>query len=365
MPVPFVDLQAQYQSLRPAIDEAIQAVLTASQYVTSPFTTTFEQSFARYCNTEHCVAVASGTAALELLLRAYDIKQGDEVITVANSFFATAEAIAMVNATPVLVDCNESDALIDVSKIEAAITPKTKAIIPVHLYGQCADMDAILAIAKKHSLIVIEDACQAHGALYKGKRAGSMGDAGAFSFYPGKNLGAYGEAGGIVTNDAAIAKRVRMIASHGMPQKYVHDLIGRNDRMDGIQSAVLSTKLPHLDIWNTARRKHAAQYRSLLADNPRITIINENSYGEGVYHLFVVRIANRDAVQKKLTEKGIGTGIHYPVPIHKQKAFTDHWKTGSFPATELLATEILSLPMYAELTEAQIREVCAALTQSL
>ncbi len=343
----------------------MQAVLDSSQYVSSPFTTTFEKAFAAYCNTQHCVGVSTGTAALELLLRAYDIQQGDKVITVANSFFATAEAIALVNATPVLVDCNESDALMDVTKIEAAITPNTKVIIPVHLYGQCADMDPILAIAKKHHLIVIEDACQAHGALYKGKRAGSIGDAGAFSFYPGKNLGAYGEGGGVTTNDAAIATRVRMIANHGMPQKYVHEVIGRNDRADGLQSAVLSTKLPHLDKWNALRRTHAAQYRSLLSSNPNITIITENSYGEPIYHLFVIRIKNRDAMQKKLAEKGIGTGIHYPVPIHQQKAFTDLWKTASFPATEKLAAEILSLPMYAELTESHIQEVCTALIQSL
>lgn len=361
MPIPFLDLQSQYQSIKPEIDAAIKEVLDTSQYVTGPITQRFEDAFATYCGTTECVGVSTGTAALELLLRAYGIGAGDEVITVANSFFATAEAIALVNATPVLVDCNETDALIDVTKIEAAITPNTRAIIPVHLYGQCANMDAIMAIAKQHDLIVIEDACQAHGAMYKGKRAGSIGHAAAFSFYPGKNLGAYGEAGAVTTNDAQVAARVRMLRDHGMPRKYHHDVIGRNDRPDAIQTAVLSAKLPHLDGWNAKRRAHAKLYRQLLATMQTVRLFETHDDQAHNYHLFVIRIPNRDSVQKKLADKGIASGIHYPIPIHRQKAFVDQWGERSFPVSEQLSSDILSLPMHAEMTEAQVREVCVAL----
>lgn len=362
MSVPFLDLQAQYQSLKPELDAAIHRVLDSSQYVSSPFTTEFEKAFAAYCGTGHCIGVSTGTAALELLLRAYGIGPGDEIITVANSFFATAEAISLVGATPILVDAREDDALIDVDLMAKAITPKTKVLMPVHLYGQCVDMDAIMALAKKHNLIVIEDACQAHGALYGKKRAGSMGHAAAFSYYPGKNLGAYGEAGGVTTNDADLAAKVRMYRDHGMPKKYHHKVIGRNDRMDGIQGAVLSVKLPHLDEWNKHRNAHAAQYQKLLADVPGVKLLKTQPNRTLNYHLFIIRVQNRDVVQQKLTEKGIATGIHYPIPIHLQEAYADKgWKRGDFPVSEQLADEVLSLPMYAELTEKQIEEVCSVL----
>ncbi len=363
MPIPFLDLQTQYQSIKPEIDAAIREVLDTSQYVTGPITQRFEAAFASYCGTAHAVGVSTGTAALELLLRAYGIGEGDEVITVANSFFATAEAIALVNAVPVLIDCNENDALINPNLIETAITPKTKAIIPVHLYGQCADMNAINAIAAKHKLIVIEDACQAHGAKLNNKRAGSLAHAAAFSFYPGKNLGAYGEAGAVTTDDADIAAKVRMLRDHGMPKKYHHDVIGRNDRIDAIQTAVLSAKLPHLNSWNDRRRAHAEQYRNALSSISGICFFATHAEREHNYHLMVIRVPNRDDLIQKLSAKGIATGIHYPIPIHKQKAFTDKWGDRSFSVSEKLANEILTLPMYAELKEAQIEEVCEAIRE--
>ncbi len=371
MPVPFLDLKAQYASIKREIDPAIQAVVDSCAFASGPFVEKFEKAFAEYCGAKHCIGVGNGTSALELILRAYGIGRGDEVITVANSFFASAEAISLANATPILVDCNEDDALIDTTKIEQAITKKTKAIIPVHLYGQCADMDTVIAIAKKHSLIVIEDACQAHGSLYKGKKAGlpaetlakagSMAHAGAFSFYPGKNLGAYGEGGAVTTNDEAIAKKIRMLRDHGMPEKYKHAIVGKNERMDGIQGAVLSVKLPHLDAWNNARRKNAALYRELLTDNPNVKLFTAHADRSSNYHLFVMRVKNRDVVQEKLKQQGISTGIHYPIPIHLQEAYAGIWKKGDFPVAENMAGEILSLPMFPELTEEQIRDVCAVL----
>lgn len=365
MPVPFLDLKAQYASIKREIDPAMQAVVDSCAFALGPAVERFEKAFAAYCGAKHAIGLANGTSAIELILRAYGIGQGDEVITVANSFFASAEAISLANALPVLVDCNESDALIDATKIEAAITKKTKAILPVHLYGQCADMDAIHAIAKKHGVLVIEDACQAHGAGYKGKKAGALGVAGAFSFYPGKNLGAYGEGGGVTTDDDAIATKIRMLRDHGMPEKYKHAVVGRNERLDGIQGAVLDVKLKHLDTWNDARRSHAALYRKLLGGNPNATLFTAHDDRVHNYHLFIIRVKNRDAVQQKLKDKGIATGIHYPVPIHMQDAYKGMWKKGDFPVSEKLAGEILSLPMYAELTNEQIEEVCRAIQDSI
>lgn len=361
MPVPFLDLKAQYASIKTEVDPAMQAVLDSCAFALGPAVEAFEKNFAAYCGAKHCIGVANGTTALELILMARGIGRGDEVITVANSFFASAEAISLAGATPVLVDCSESDALIDVSKIEAAITPKTKAIIPVHLYGQCADMDDVKKIAEKHRLLVIEDACQAHGSGYKGKRAGSMGHAAAFSFYPGKNLGAYGEGGAVTTDDDALAKKIRMLRDHGMAEKYKHAVVGRNERLDGIQGAVLGVKLKHLETWNDARRSHAALYFSLLKDNPKIRLFQTHQDRVHNYHLFVVRVKNRDAVQQKLKDKGIATGIHYPIPIHMQEAYAGQWKKGDFPVAEKIAPELLSLPMFAELTDAQVKEVCTAI----
>lgn len=366
MKVPFLDLQAQYQSLRPAVDEAIQRVLDSSAYVLGPSVADFEREFATFCGTNECVGLASGTAALELLLRAYGIGAGDEVITVANTFFATAEAISLVGAIPVLVDCREDDALIDVEAAARAVTGKTKAIIPVHLYGQCADMDPILALASDKKLVVIEDACQAHGATYKGRVAGSMGNAAAFSFYPGKNLGAYGEAGAITTNDPDVARIVRMLREHGSPKKYHHELVGRNERLDGIQGAVLGVKLPHLAAWNAARRAHAARYTELLASVPNVRLLRTHGDRDHAFHLFVVRVPNRERVRAKLSAREIDTGIHYPVPLHLQPAYAARgWKHGAFPVSEALAEDILSLPMFAEMTDEQVGVVVEAVGESI
>lgn len=365
MSVPFLDLKAQYRSIKKEIDPAIQAVIDTCAFASGPAVEKFEKNFAKYCSAKHCIGVGNGTSALELILRAYDIGEGDEVITVTNSFFASAEAISLANATPVLVDCKEDDALIDTTNIEAAITKKTKAIIPVHLYGQCADMDEIMTIAKKHNLIVIEDACQAHGAQYKGKKAGSMGHAAAFSFYPGKNLGAFGEAGAVTTNDDDVNATIRMLRDHGMQEKYKHKIVGKNERMDGIQGAVLDIKLQHLDTWNDARRKNAALYRELLKDNPNVTLFTAYEDRSSNYHLFVIRVKNRDEVQAKLKERGIATGIHYPIPIHLQEAYEGKWKKGDFPVAEKIAGGLLSLPMFAELTEEMVMEVCKALEEIL
>lgn len=361
MHVPFLDLQAQYRPLKDDMRVAIDAVLDQSAYVLGPAVERFEKDFATYCGVSHCIGVNSGTAALALLMQAHGIGPGDEVITVANTFFATAEAIAEIGATPVLVDCEESTALIDATLIEAAITPRTKAIIPVHLYGQCADMDAIQAIATKHSLLVFEDACQAHGATYKGRRAGSLADGAAFSFYPGKNLGAYGEGGAVTVNDPGIAERIRMLREHGSKKKYHHDLIGWNERMDGIQGAVLGVKLPHLDSWNARRTEHANAYRARL--NGNVTCITQRDDGASSWHLFVIRTADREALQKHLTECGIQSLIHYPVPLHLQPAFGHRWKKGDFPVAEKITEEILSLPLFPELTDAQREAVCDAVLE--
>lgn len=361
MSVPFLDLPAQYRSLKAEIDPAIQRVLESAQYASGPAVEAFEKDFAAFCGTQHCIGLNSGTAALILLLQAHDIGRGDEVITVANTFFATVEAILHVGARPVLVDVDEKTALMNPELLERAITPKTKAIIPVHLYGQTADMAVVNAVAKKHGLLVFEDACQAHGAREGDRMAGNLANGAAFSFYPGKNLGAYGEAGAVTTNDQEIAKTIRMLRDHGQPKKYHHDLVGWNERMDGIQGAVLCVKLKHLAAWNDRRRALAAHYRKYLAQSAHI--IEERPNGMSVYHLFVIRSPHRDALQKHLNDRGIQTGIHYPIPLHLLPAMKDFgWKRGDFPVAEKLADDILSLPMFPEMTEAQAEEVCGAIT---
>ena len=360
MTIPFLDLRAQYAAIKDDVDPAIQRVLDDAAYVLGPGVAAFENAFAAYCEVKHCIAVNSGTSALTLLFKAHGIGPGDEVITVANSFFASAEAVSNAGATPVLVDCEETTALMDATRLDKAITPRTKAILPVHLYGQPADMDAINAVALRHNLLVFEDACQAHGALYKGKKAGALADGAAFSFYPGKNLGAYGEGGAVLTNDDAIAKTVRMLREHGSAQKYHHDVVGWNERMDGIQGAVLAAKLPHLDAWNAKRKKHAETYRAKLGGI--VGLIEQHPHGSTCWHLFVIRTPNRDALQKTLALADIQTGIHYPVPIHLQPAYAGRWKPGMFPAAERLASEILSLPLYAELRDEQVNAVCDAIT---
>lgn len=358
MKVPFVNLQAQYQTIKGEIRVALDKVLDSAAYVQGPAMAVFEADFAKYLGIKNIACVDSGTAALYLALRALDIKEGDEVITQPNTFFATAEAISLVGAKPVFVDVDSATALLDVSKLPAAITSKTKAIIPVHLFGQCADMDEILRIARQHNLFVIEDACQAHGAEYKGKKAGTMGDMGCFSFYPGKNLGTYGEGGAVVSNNEEWIKKIKMLRDHGSPEKYRHELVGGNFRMSGLEGAVLGVKLRYLEKWNDARRSVSRIYKELLAGLPARPL-TELSHNKHNYHLFVIATERRDELQKYLADNGIATGIHYPLPIHLQKAYEGcGWKAGDYPAAEKLAKEMLSLPMYPELDKNQVVYVC-------
>lgn len=354
MEVPFVDLRAQYQSMVEEVQQAITVVLERGDFVLGTEVGLFEEEFATYCETECAVGVDSGTSALELALRAFNIGPGDEVITAANTFIATVLAISYTGATPVLVDVDPETYSIDVSLVERAITNHTRAIIPVHLYGHPADVDPIMEIAEKYGLVVIEDACQAHGAKYKGKRAGSLGHAAAFSFYPSKNLGAYGDGGMVVTSDERVSDSVRMLRNYGEREKYHHVLQGYNHRLDTLQAAVLRVKLGHLDAWKAARRRCAQLYDELLAQSPAVTPV-EADYAEHVYHLYVIRVQHRDGLRTCLHEKGIQAGIHYPVPIHLQPAYRNlgHARK-SYPVTEQYAEEVLSLPMYAELSGEQI-----------
>ena len=365
MPVPFVDLQAQYRSIKAEVDAAVQRVLDTSAFILGREVETFERAFAEYVGARECVGVSNGTAAIQLALQACGVGPGDEVIVPANTFFATAEAVSTAGATPVFVDCDPVTYNIDAGGVEAAVTPRTRAVIPVHLYGQPADLDPVVEIAGRHNLLVIEDAAQAHGARYKGARVGALGAAGCFSFYPGKNLGAYGEGGAVVTNDAQVARRLRMLRDHGSEQKYRHEMVGYNFRLEGMQGAVLSVKLKHLDDWNALRRRHAARYRELLAPlaaNGALALPAEAGYAEHVYHLFVVQTGARDAVQRYLSAAGVHTGIHYPVPVHLQPAYASlGHKEGDFPHAESQAGRVLSLPMFAELTGHQIKYVADAL----
>jgi dTDP-4-amino-4,6-dideoxygalactose transaminase len=357
MKVPFIDLKAQYESIKDEINAAIQQVLDSCAFAGGPFVEKFEKEFAEFCQCQHCVGVGSGTEALWLSLLALGVGPRDEVITVPNTFIATAEAITFTGAKPVFVDVDEKTYNMDATLLEAAITPRTKAVVPVHLYGQMADMDPILEVALDHKLYVIEDACQAHGAEYKGRRAGSIGHTGCFSFYPGKNLGAYGEAGAIVTNDLELSDKLRILRDHGQPKKYHHSLIGWNCRMDGFQGAILAVKLRHISEWNEKRRQYAYLYNRLIADFQSLTWPREPPWAKAVYHLYVVRTRQRDALQNYLQEKGINTGLHYPVPLHLQHAYRSlEYNKGSFPVSERLATEILSLPMYPELRIEQQEE---------
>ena len=358
MKVPFIDLKAQYESIKTEIDLAIQQVLDNSAFAGGPYVEQFEKEFAVSCRCEYAIGVGSGTEALWLALLSLGIGQGDEVITVPNTFFATAEAISFTGARPVFVDIEEQTYNMDPSLLEAAITPRTKAIVPVHLYGQMADMDPIMEIAKSHRLLVIEDACQAHGAEYKGRPAGSIGDAGCFSFYPGKNLGAYGEAGAIVINDAEIDKKIRMLRDHGQSQKYYHSLIGWNARMDGIQGAVLSVKLKYLPAWNDRRRQNATLYSELLSNLNGLVIPQEAVYAKHIYHVYALRVQDRDSLVKALAEKDINCGIHYPVPVHLQEAYhSQNLGKGGFPVADSCASEFISLPMFSELSKEQIEYV--------
>jgi dTDP-4-amino-4,6-dideoxygalactose transaminase len=357
-----VDLQAQYGSIRHEVGGAMADVLERASFVLGPQVTAFEQRFAEYNGSSYCVSVESGTAALKLALIALGIGRGDEVIVPANTYIASAIAVSAAGATPVLVDVDDAY-LIDPAAVEAAITPRTRAILPVHLYGQVVPMKPVLELADRYGLFVVEDACQAHGAVWQSRRAGSIGTVGCFSFYPGKNLGAYGDGGAIVTDDEALTDRLRLLRDFGQAKKYEHLIKGDNCRLDSLQAAVLDVKLRYLDEWNERRRDHAALYDSLLAAAGFPTPKNLDAQGH-VYHLYVTQVEDRENVQRRLSERGIQTGIHYPIPIHLQPAYAElGLSAGRFPVTESAAATILSLPMFPELTGEQIRYVAGSLAE--
>ncbi len=373
MIIPFLDLKAQYKQIENEVVPAVTEAMAAGMFIGGPQVSGFEEEFAAFCDSRYCIGVGSGTDALRFALMAAGVGPGDAVITVPNTFIATTEAISQVGASPVFVDVDPQTHNMDPQKLEEYLKkclnpqasghePRPKAVIPVHLYGQPADMHPILEIARQFDLVVIEDACQAHGATYKGKKAGSLGTAGCFSFYPGKNLGAFGEAGAVVTQDEEMAQKIRMIRDHGQAQKYFHDIEGYNGRLDAIQAAVLRIKLMRLQDWNQSRRRNAALYTELLQDLPVITLPIEADYAESVYHLYVILADDREGLQKYLSEKGIATGLHYPLPLHLQKAYVHlSHKKGDFPVAESTAEHLLSLPMYPELTEEQIEYVCTSI----
>lgn len=354
MQVPFADLKVQYAAIRDEIQVAVNEVLDAGWFILGHQVESFEKEFAAYCGGGEAIGVGSGTEALHLALQACGVGPGDEVITVANTFVATALAIDYVGATPVFVDVDPVTYMIDVQQIEPHITPRTKAILPVHLFGQPADLDPILALAQAHGLYVIEDACQAHGAEYRGQRVGAMGDVGCFSFYPSKNLGAYGDGGLVLTRNPALAERLRLLRNYGQVRKYVHRIRGYNSRLDELQAAVLKTKLPYLDKWNDMRRRVAACYDAGIV-NPHVTLPRARENVRHVYHLYVIRTRYRDMLREWLSARDVHTQIHYPVPIHRQEVYQDmRLPIGTLPVTEEVCDQILSLPMYPELTEAQV-----------
>jgi dTDP-3-amino-3,4,6-trideoxy-alpha-D-glucose transaminase len=394
MPIPLVDLHAQYLAIQSEIDAAIARVIRNSAFIGGEDHRALEAEFAAYCAapveplegngrptapqpaaadqagrngggsvpTLHCALCGNGTDALYLTLRALGIGAGDEVITVAHTFIATAEAISMTGATPVFVDLDEATLLMNPDAVEAAVTRRTAAILPVHLYGQPCDMDRILSIARSRGLKVVEDAAQAHGARWRGRRIGQLGDAACFSFYPGKNLGAFGDGGAVVTRDEELARRVRMLANHGRLEKYTHQMEGVNSRMDGLQAAILRVKLRHLERWNDLRRRHAAHYLEALRSSG-LTLPFTRSEAQPVWHLFAARTRARDQLQARLKEEGIATGVHYPVPLHLQPAYRHlDIPEGALPVTERAAAEVVSLPMYPELTDAQVEAVARAVS---
>jgi dTDP-4-amino-4,6-dideoxygalactose transaminase len=359
--IPYVDLKSQYRELRPEIEAAIRGVLESAQFVLGPAVASFERDFAAYCGAAEAIGVNSGTSALHLALLAAGVGPGDEVITVPYTFVATVSAIVYAGAKPVFVDVDPQYYTMDPAGLEKVLTPRTRAIVPVHLYGQPADMDPIVAFARAHGLAVIEDACQAHGAEYNGRRCGSMSDIAAFSFYPGKNLGAYGEGGAAVTSDPQHAEKIRLLRSWGETTRYEHLVKGFNYRMDAIQGAILGVKLGHLERWTKARRSRARLYADALAGSGIVTPpVRPGS--RHVYHVYAVRVASRDVRRAELAAAGIQTGVHYPIPVHLQPAFRDlGYHAGDFPVSESVAAEVLSLPIYPELTDAQIETIAGAL----
>lgn len=361
MIIPFLDLKAQYKSIKAEVDTAIKEVVESQHFVLGPKAEEFEGEFAKYLGVKYAVGVSTGTDALVLALLALGIGKGDEVITPANSFVATTAAIVWAGATPVLVDCNPDTYEIDVNQVEKKINKKTKAILPVHLYGAPAEIDKLQTIANKHKLFLIEDTAQAHGATLKGKKMGTFGDLGTFSFYPGKNLGAYGEAGAVVTNNKELYEKLKKLRNHGQVKKYYHDIFGLNLRMDEIQAGVLSVKLKHLNKWNKQRNIIAENYNKSLKNYKTQKIIKD---GKSVYHLFIIESSSRDKLQKYLADKGINTQIHYPIPIHLQKAYKNlGYKKGDFPVTEKAAERILSLPIYPELSYKQQKYIINKLNE--
>ena len=382
MKVPFLDLKAQYKEIEHEVVPLVTEAMENGMFIGGPHVEGFEKEFAEFCNTQYCIGVNSGTDALRFALMAAGIGPGDEVITVPNTFIATTEAISQVCATPAFVDIDPDTCNMDPAKVTAFLEQncvfnestnqlinqstnrQVRSIIPVHLYGQTADMDPIQEVAQKYNLAVIEDACQAHGAKYKDKEAGSMAVAGCFSFYPGKNLGAYGEGGAVVTQDEKMAAEICMIRDHGQNKKYFHTMEGYNGRLDAIQAAVLRVKLKRLADWNQSRNDNAASYNELLADVPGIEFAKVAEHAESVYHLYVIMVDDRDELQKFLGDKGIATGLHYPLPLHLQKAY-EHlgYKEGDFPVTERAAKRLLSLPMYPELTRDQIKYVADSIKE--
>jgi dTDP-4-amino-4,6-dideoxygalactose transaminase len=366
MQVPFLDLHEQHAPLMPELVDVFRRVTETSAFAGGPFVARFETEFAAFCGTSYALGVGSGTDALWLSLLALGVGPGDEVITVPNGFISTAEAISLCGARPVFVDIDDQTYTMNPAQLEAAITLRTQAIVPVHIFGQMADLDPILAIARRHGTPVVEDACQAHGAEYKGRRAGSLGVAGCFSFYPGKNLGAFGEAGAITSDESELRSKIQMLRDHGQASKHFHSTIGWNARMDGIQAAVLSLKLRRLEAANEARRSHARLYDELLADDPRVIRPAVALHNLHAYHIYAVRVRNRDEVLQHMTSLGVNCSVHYPVSIHLQKAY--HFlglSQGAFPVAERCASEFLSLPMYPELRQEQIEFVVSSLRSCL
>jgi dTDP-4-amino-4,6-dideoxygalactose transaminase len=362
--IPLVDLKAQYESIKSEVDAAMRTVIETTAFVSGPAVRDFETKFAEFCGASHAVSCANGTDAIHIVLHALGIGPGDEVITVPYTFIATAEAISITGATPVFVDVR-ADGLIDPEKISAKITSKTKAIVPVHLYGQAADIDAIAPIAAKHHLTVIEDAAQAHGAKLRGRRVGSLATAATFSFFPGKNLGAYGDGGAMTFTDAALAKRCDMLKDHGRTDKYLHEMPGFNSRLDTLQAAVLLVKLARLDAWNAARRRIAGWYLERLEGIPDLVLPAMTPDVESVWHLFVVHHPRREALRHALNDAGVATGIHYPVPLHLQPAYRNLGHTeGAFPMSEQLSASCLSLPMYPELSEAAVDRIATTVRKA-
>jgi dTDP-4-amino-4,6-dideoxygalactose transaminase len=362
-PVPYLDLKAQIRSVRAELDAAIARVIDDCSFCLGPAVSAFEKDFAAYCGTKDCIGMNSGTSALHVAMRTLDVGRDDEVITTPFTFAATSWAISYVNARPVYVDVEPVACNIDVRKVEAAITRRTRAILPVHLYGHPCDLEPLVEISRKHGIPLVEDAAQAHGALYRGKKVGHFGVASCFSFYPGKNLGACGEGGALLTSDVEMAARARALREHGSRVRYYHDEVGYNYRMEGIQGATLGVKLKHLDGWTAGRRRVAKRYGELLADTP-LTLPREEPWAESAWHLYVVRHERRDALKAALDAAGVGCALHYPVPLHLQKCYADlGYKEGDFPVAEAAARQCLSLPIYPELTEEQMQRVSAVIHQ--